>query len=142
MSENHGTCANLLVSCEDRVEKIDSISDTWQCTPLTSPRIPGEVSKIFVVSDWICGWNESRIWFSTWNFLYREITIKYVSSENLVNFWFRYVYIKLFLGHIENQYIYLVSTWSLNTWNNRIFCMKSWTINCCIILVNYLVDSH
>ena len=123
-------------------KKIDSVSDTWQCTPLASRRISGEVSKRFVVSDWICGWNESGIWFSTWNFLYREITIKYVSSENLVNFWFRYVYIKLFLGHIENQYIYLVSTWSLNAWNNRIFCMKSWTINCCIILVNYLVDSH
>ena len=122
MSENHGTCANLLVSCEDRVGK------NWQrfghvtmYAPLTSRRISGEVSKRFVVSDWICGWNESRIWFSTWNFLYREITIKYVSSENLVNFWFRYVYIKLFLGHIENQYIYLVSTWSLNAWNNRIF---------------------
>ena len=123
-------------------KKIDSISDTWQYTPLTSRRISEEVSERCVISGWIWGWNESRIWFSTWNFLYREITIKYVSSENLVNFWFRYVYIKLFLGHIENQYIYLVSTWSLNAWNNRIFCMKSWTINCCIILVNYLVDSH
>ena len=121
MSENHATCANLLVSCEDRVEK------NWQhfghvtMYAAYKPENLRRVSKRFVVSDWICGWNESRIWFSTWKFLYRETIIKYVSSENLVNFWFRYVYIKLFLGHIENQYIYLVSTWSLNAWNNRIF---------------------
>ena len=142
MSENHGTCANILVSCEDRVEKIDSISDTLQGTPLISRRISQQVSERCVVSDWIWGWNESCIWFSTWNFLYIEITTKYVSSENLVNFLFCYVYIKLFLALIENQYIYLVSTWSLNAWNNRVFCMKSWTINSCIILANYLVDSH
>ena len=57
----------------------------------------------YVVSGWICGWNESRIWFSTWNFLYREITTKYVSCENCVIFWFCYIY--NFLVHIQNQYI-------------------------------------
>ena len=67
-------------------KKIDSISDTLQGTPLISRRISEGVSERWVVSDWIWGWNESRIWFSTWNFLYREITTKYVSSENLVNF--------------------------------------------------------
>ena len=86
-------------------EKIDSVSDTWQGTPHTSQRISKEVSERCVVSGLICGWNESRIWFSLWNFLYREITTKHVSCENLVNFWFSYLYIKLFLAHIENQYI-------------------------------------
>ena len=86
-------------------KKIDNVLDTWQGTPLTRRRISEEVSERCVVSGWISGWNESRIWFSTWNFLYREITTKYVSSENLVNYLFCYVYIKLFLAHIENQYI-------------------------------------
>ena len=86
-------------------KKIDSISDTWQCTQLISRRISEEVSERCVASGWICGWNESRIWFSMWNFLYREITTKHVSCENLVNFWICYLYIKLFLAHIENHYI-------------------------------------
>jgi len=86
-------------------KKIDGVSDTWQCTPLTSRRISEEVSERCLVSGWICGWNESRIWFSMWNFLYREITTKHVSCENLVNFWICYLYIKLFLAHIENHYI-------------------------------------
>ena len=86
-------------------KKIDNVSDMWQCTPLISWRISEEVSERCVESGWICGWNESRIWFSMWNFLYREITTKHVSCENLVNFWICYLYIKLFLAHIENHYI-------------------------------------
>ena len=86
-------------------KKIDSVSDTWQCMPLISRRISKEVSERCVVSGWICVWNESCIWFSLWNFLYREITTKHVSCEHLVNFWFSYLYINLFLAHIENQYI-------------------------------------
>jgi len=53
MSENHGNCANLLVSCEDRVGKIDSVSDTLQGRPLINRRISEEVSERCVVSDWI-----------------------------------------------------------------------------------------
>ena len=86
-------------------KKIYIISDTWQDTSLISRRISEEVLERCVVSGSICGWNESRIWFSLWNFLYREITTKHLSCENLVNFWFSYLYIKLFLAHIENQYI-------------------------------------
>jgi len=79
------------------------ISDTWQDTSLISRRIFEEVLERCVVSGSICGWNESLIWFSMWNFLYREITTKQVSCEILVNFWFSYLYLKLFLH--ENQYI-------------------------------------
>jgi len=142
MSENQATSANLLVSSEDRVEK------NWQRfghVTMYAAYKPENLRRSFkeicsIRLDLWLKWKSHMI-FNV-KLLYREITIKYVSSENLVNFLFHYVYIKLFLGHIENQYIYLVSTWSLNAWNNRIFCMKSWTINCCIILVNYLVDSH
>lgn len=83
----------------------------WQCfwhvTRYTAYK-PEDLRKSFrehVVSGWIFCWNESQIGFSMWNFLYREITTKYVSCENLVNFLFCYLYIKLFLAHIENQYI-------------------------------------
>jgi len=124
-------------------KKIDSVSDTWQRTLLTIRRISKEVSERCVVSGWICGWNESGIGFSMLNFLYREITTKYVSCENWVIFWFCYIYIYNFLGtHSKSIYLVLVLNWSLNAWNNRVFCMKSWTINCCIILANYLVGSH
>ena len=102
-------------------KKIYIVSDTWQDTSLISRRISKEVLDRCVVSGSICGWNESLIWFSMWNFLYREITTKKVSCEILVNFWFSYLYLKLFLALNENQYIYLVSTWSLNTRNNRVF---------------------
>ena len=111
-TKNSIQCLKIMVivqisSFHARMEwkKIDSVSDTWQCTPLTSRRISEEVSERCLVSGWICGWNESRIWFSMWNFLYREITTKHVSCENLVNFWICYLYIKLFLAHIENHYI-------------------------------------
>ena len=100
-------------------KKIDSVSDTWQRTLLTIRRISEEVSERCLVSGWICGWNESGIGFSMWNFLYGEITTKYVSCENWVIFWFCYIYIIVFGTHSKS--IYLVSTWSLNAWNNRFF---------------------
>ena len=84
-------------------KKIYIVSDTWQDTSLRSRRISEEVLERCVVSGSICGWNESLIWFSMWNFLYREITTKQVYCEILVNFWFSYLYLKLFLH--ENQYI-------------------------------------
>ena len=84
-------------------KKIYIVSDTWQDTSLISRRISEEVLERCVVSGSICGWNESLIGFSMWNFLYREITTKQVSCEILVNFWFSYLYLKLFLH--ENQYI-------------------------------------
>jgi len=89
----------------DRMEwkKIYIVSDTWQDTSLISRRISEEVLVRCVVTGSICGWNESLIWFSMWNFLYREITTKQVSCEILVNFLFSYLYLKLFLH--ENQYI-------------------------------------
>ena len=84
-------------------KKIYIVSDTWQDTSLISRRISEEVLERCVVSGSICGWNESLIGFSMWNFLYREITTKQLSCEILVNFWFSYLYLKLFLQ--ENQYI-------------------------------------
>jgi len=84
-------------------KKFYIVSDTWQDTSLISRRISEEVLERCVVSGSICGWNESLIGFSMWNFLYREITTKQVSCEILVNFWFSYLYLKLFLH--ENQYI-------------------------------------
>ena len=84
-------------------KKIYIVSDTWQDTSLISWRISEEVLERCVVSGSICGWNESLIWFSMWNFLYREITTKQVSCEILVNFLFSYLYLILFLH--ENQYI-------------------------------------
>ena len=86
-------------------KKIYIVSDTWQDTSLISRRISEKVLERCVVSGSICGWNESLIRFSMWNFLYREITTKHVSCENLVNCWICYLYIKLFLAHIENHYI-------------------------------------
>ena len=111
-TKNSIQCLKIMVLVQiswfhTRIEwkKIDSVSDTCQGTPLTSRRISEQVSERCVVSCWICVWNESCIWFSLWNFLYREITTKHVPCENLVNFWFCYLYIKLFLAHIGNQYI-------------------------------------
>ena len=86
-------------------KKIYIVSDTWQDTSLINRRISEEVLVRCVATGSICGWNESLIWFSMWNFLYREITTKQVSCEMLVNFWICYLYIKLFLSHIENHYI-------------------------------------